>query len=390
MPGAHGSHGQANRFDDPHHFDGLDRVQRAHLDAHVRVFSNRQKVCAFLNSTSFPSLRIESTSMSFLQPVSPGHAIRALAVDHGLFPETYPRGNECSFATVLNDLELMFMLAPQEWRALAQDLTGLAADFPAREREIISQWVDSMWLLVTPSTFDATSQVDGVSDFSIGGQPIDGLGLSQPMEDLRRARFRMVASLDDLNRNERKQAIGQWLNEVCASGLPAHEQARLIGEFVPQVRGLEPAEVVESAWGQCLHGLAAIAKRQPHDPALNAHLLQIADTFPVLQKLRYPNNPMALLAEYREQMGQSGYPQVVAALYQVAARQMAATLDQNVEGISPAFNNLLRQIAQSMDAGDGVPLSQMSAVLDPAIARWTERHGHSVQTAWEAFVDLYR
>jgi len=326
--------------------------------------------------------------MSFLQPASPGNAIRELAVNHGLFPEDYPRGNECSFATVLNDLELMLMLAPQLWRALEPNLTRLAADFPAGEREITRQWVDSMWSLVTPSTFDATSLVEGVSDFSIGGPPIDGLGLSQPMEDLRRARSQMVASLDGLNRTEKKQALGQWLNEVCASGLPAHEQARLIGEFVPLVRGLEPAEVVESAWGECLYGLTAIAKRQPHDPALNEQLLQIADGLPVLQKLRYPNNPIALLAGCREQMVQSRYPQVVSALYLAAARQIAANLNQNVEGIYPAFNNLLRQIVRGMDAGDRVPLLQMSAVLDPAIARWTERHGNSVQAAWEVFLGV--
>lgn len=324
-------------------------------------------------------------SLDFLSPMIPGNAVRTLAVDHGLFPEEYPRGDERSLATVLNDLELLLMVAPERWHALESDLTRLADDFPARERETTRQWVASMWPLLTPSTLEATSMVDGDSDFSIGG-----FGSSPQMEDLRRARSRAMASLDDLSKNEKKQVLWQWLDDVCASGLSAHEQARLIGELAPQVSGLEPIEVMESAWERCLDGLAAIANRQPHDQVLSERLLQVVGTLPVLQKVRYPNNPMVFLAGCREQMRLAGYPEVVSALYQTAARQMAASMDQNAEKSHIAFGNLLRQIGLGINAGDGIPLRQMKAVLDPAIARWTERHGHAVQTAWEAFLGTDR
>jgi hypothetical protein len=346
-----------------------------------------QKVCAFLNSTSLQSLRIESMSLDFSRPVSPGNAVRALAVDHGLFPEEYPRGNERSLATVLNHLELTLMVAPERWHALEPILTRLAADFPAREREITQQWMADMWPLVTPSTFDATSMMDVDSDFSIGGQPIDGLRPPQPMEDLRRARTQMLALLDDLDKSAKKQALGQWVREVCGSGLPAHEQALLIGEFALQVRDLEPSEVAESAWRLCLDGLAGIAQSLPRDPALNGLLQQIAGAFPVLRTVRYPNNPMIAIAECCHRMGQAGYPGVVSALYLTAASQMAASLEQGAKDCSLAFGNLLRYIKQGIEAGDEVPM-QVIEVLDPAVAGWTERHGGSVQEAWREFLRL--
>ena len=182
------------------------------------------------------------------------------------------------------------------------------ADFPAREREITKQWMADMWPLVIPSTFDATSMMDVDSDFSIGGQPIDGLRPPQPMEDLRRACTQMLALLDGLDKSAKKQMLGQWVREVCGSGLPAHGQALLIGEFALQVRDLEPSEVAESAWRLCLDGLAGIAQSLPRDLVLNGLLQQIAGAFPVLRTVRYPNNPMIAIAECCHRMGTGGIP----------------------------------------------------------------------------------
>lgn len=332
-------------------------------------------------------------SLEFLSSNHSGNAVRDLAVRLGLLPTSYPR--ESQLGTVLGHVE--HELERREFAArwqFASSLQPVARQgFNAADRQALQDWWDTTRLGFTPMMSEATFTVDDHSDLQARLQQVDGFdenAVAVQVDDLRRARSRIVASLDDLNRNERKQAVAQWLNAVGASDLPAHEQARLIGEFASLVPGLEPAEVVESAWNQCLCGLAAIAQRQPRDQALNGQLLQIAEAFPVLQKVRYPNNPLVFLAECREQMGQAGYPEVVSALYLTAARQMVASLDQGAEQSHLAFGNLLRQMDQGINAGDGIPLPQVRAALDPAVARWTERRGYSVQTMWEAFLGVDR
>lgn len=327
-------------------------------------------------------------SLEFLSSNHSGNAVRDLAVRLGLLPTSYPR--ESQLGTVLGHVE--HELERREFAARWQFATSLQPvarqGFNAADRQALQDWWDTTRLGFTPMMSKATFTVDDPTDLQARLQQVDGFdenAVAVQMDDLRRARGRIVASLDDLKKNEKKQVLWQWLDDVCASGLPAHEQARLIGEFAPHMRGLEPTEVVESAWNHCLGGLTAIAQRLPRDRALNEQLLQIVETFPVLQKVRYPNNPLVILAECREQMGRAGYPEVVSALYLTAARQVAASLHQDAEQSHPAFSNLLRQIEQGVNAGDGIPLQQMRAVLDPVIAR----SGHAVRTAWEAFLGVY-
>lgn len=342
-----------------------------------------------MNPIDSQGLRIESMSLEFLSAYHSGNVLRDLAVQQGLLPDTYPQS--VRLGTVLghveHELERRDLVARWQFAANLQAVANQR--FNAADRQALQDWWDTSRLGCASITIKVILTVDDNDDHLARLQRVedfDERGVRPLLEDLRRARSRMIASLDDWGKNEKKQAVGQWLNEVCASGLPPHEQAGLIGEFAPQVHGLEPREVAEYAWNQCLYGLAGIAARQPYDQTLNERLLQIAETFPVLQKVRYPNNPIVALAQVREQMGQAGYPQVVSALYQTAARQGVASLDQNAKESHLAFGNLLRQIEQSITAGNGVPLPQMRAVLDPAIARWTERNGYSLQTAWGAFL----
>jgi len=217
--------------------------------------------------------------------------------------------------------------------------------------------------------------------FTVGDHDV-----SPVMAQLQRELGRVFASLDDLGRFEKKQMLGKWVGDVHASGLQTHQQALLIEAFSVRVRDLEPAEVKESAWNLCVGGLATMAGAHPGDQVLNDRLRQIAETLPMLPKLRYTNNPLVALAQCREAMRVTGYPQVVSALYLTAARQMATSLTQEAKECGRAFNLLLDQICRGRAAGDEIPMRQIGEVLGPAVEVWTSRNGGSMSTDWRAFL----
>lgn len=310
------------------------------------------------------------------------------------------------------------MNAPATWEAFEAELRSLTAQArDPRDEQVIRRWMDRMWQFLTESTVRATSmvgddselfilpQMDSMSErlrpFSdearsmvhedidplIGLQRSSGFGPLPQTVDPQQALSRLIASLDILGNQDRKEAVRQWVRTVLESVLPAHEQARLIGEFAPQVRGLKSVDVAESVWRLCLEGLAEIAARHRDDPALNERLLQIVETFPTLDRVRYPNNALLALVECRRGMRGSGYPQVVCALYLTAASQMAACLRQDAQRCSFALDNLLEQIRAGLDAGQRIPLQQIVEVLEPAIDDWAVRNsGATLPERWRAFV----
>jgi hypothetical protein len=345
-------------------------AQRLHLGAHPRALRDPSKGIAVVYSIS-QLHSVHVISEQFLP--SPGDAVRALAVEHSLLPESYPRGD--SLAAVLSRVDLSLFSAPDRWPEFGSSLTRLAAqNFGPEDAQTVGQWVDFIWASLTPST-GCTMLVD--EDDSLLFIPMVDVHIHQleesetlsRMDDLRQKRRDMLASVDDMANSRKKQVLLQWVSDVHASGLQAHQRALLIEEFSARLHNLEPAEVKESAWNLCIGSVEKMASADLFDPVLNDGLLQLVATLPVLTQLRYTNNPHVALAQCRETMREAGYPQVVSALYLAAARQLVTSLAQEAKQCHLAVSHLGAQIRYGKTRGDQIPVPQMVEILGPVLAK---------------------
>lgn len=321
---------------------------------------------------------------------SPGDAVRGLAIEHQLLPEDYPRGT--SLTAVLRHVDLSLLSALDVWPAFEPALTRLAAqEFGHQDAQTVRQWVDLIWVSLTPSThFTTMSDGDDSELFiprevhiddssSLLVEPMSMLdGYSRQLEesetlsrmdDLRGQRSQMFASVDDLHRSDKKQVLWQWVNDVHISGLQPHQKAILIEEFCARVHSLDPAEVKESGWNLCIGSFEKMACPERFDPVLNDRLLQLVATLPVLTRLRYTNNPHVALAQCREKMREAKYPQVVSALYLADALQLVTSVKRDANDYHLSVDKLCRQIHQGRTQGDEIPTLQMEGILGPVLAK---------------------